>query len=73
MPAKKLLNGDNLALRKNLKVAVIDMADTRNEELDAFCKSNNIEYTEVKCKSAEAQLEAIKNSDTFINILATIF
>ena len=55
------INGDNLALRKNLKVAVIDMADTRNEELDAFCKSNNIEYTEVKCKSAEAQLEAIKN------------
>ena len=55
------INGDNLALRKNLKVAVMDMADTRNEELDAFCKSNNIEYTEVKCKSAEAQLEAIKN------------
>lgn len=55
------INEDNLALRTNLKVAVIDMADTRNEELDAFCKSNNIEYTEVKCKNEVEQLEAMKN------------
>ena len=41
------INEDNLALRKNLRVAVIDMADMRNEELEAFCKSSNIEYTEV--------------------------
>lgn len=55
------INEDNLALRKNLRVAVIDMADMRNEELEAFCKSNNIEYTEVKCQTDEEQLEAIKN------------
>lgn len=55
------INEDNLALRKNLKVAVIDKADTRNEELDAFCKSNNTEYTEVKCETAEEQLAAIKS------------
>lgn len=55
------INEDNLALRKNLKVAVIDKAETRNEELDAFCKSNNTEYTEVRCETAEEQLEAIKS------------
>ncbi len=55
------INEDNLTLRKNLKVAVIDKADMRNEELDAFCKSNNIEYTEVKCQTEEAQQEAIKS------------
>lgn len=55
------INEDNLTLREDLKVAVLDGAVTRNEELDAFCKSNNIEYTEVKCKSDVEQLAAIKS------------
>lgn len=55
------ISEDNLFLKKDLKVAMTEKADTRNEELDAFCKSNNIEYTVINCADDEEQLEAVKS------------
>lgn len=60
----------NFIARGSIRVAIIETAKQRREELAYFCEKNDLEYTTVECASQEEMIEKIEagEADAYLDI-----